>query len=325
MVAIAHDRQTIGPGLGASEIACVLGMNPYRSPLALYEEKVGEREPFAGNDFTEWGLLVETPLLQWYERRLEAGLTLIRPTESVYHPITSWARCTPDGLVIKWDAAAREAPAQWGVQAKNASLWSGKRWDNGPPDEVQLQCQWEMFVTGLVRVDVIAALAGMPPQTWTVYRDGDIIADLFAAAERFWARVQSRTPPPVDHHEDWAARFAKKLRGSASLVVPPGPVTDGYAKELREARTAERIIKERREKLENLIREQMADAGADAIDTADGLITWREKAGSVSWKTAAEKLAAEFNVTDLSARVEATRGEPTRSFNVPRSWGKETA
>ena len=71
MMSVAHTAQVIGPGLGASEVCAALGLHPYRSPLALWEEKCGEREPFAGNDFTEWGLLVEGPLLKWYERRLD--------------------------------------------------------------------------------------------------------------------------------------------------------------------------------------------------------------------------------------------------------------
>ena len=32
-------------GIGGSDVACILGMSPYKTNVALWEEKVGIREP----------------------------------------------------------------------------------------------------------------------------------------------------------------------------------------------------------------------------------------------------------------------------------------
>jgi putative phage-type endonuclease len=308
--------QTIGPGLGASEIAAALGLSPYRSPLRLWQEKVGEVEAFQGNDFTRWGHAVEPALLDWYRRRmLSDGGTLTQPTASVYHPSYPWARATPDGVV--------EADSmRWLVQAKNASYYAGRRWDNGPPDEVVLQCQWEMWVTGDVRDDVIAAIGGRPPEIWTVYRDDVITADLFTAAERFWKLVETRTPPPVDHHEDWLARFRKRIREVNGVVAPRTPEIDEVAARLRDARRAIRELTKVADSLRNQILAYATDAGADAVETSLGTLTWHERAGAVSWKQTAEALASHAGV-DLHEFAERHRSESTRAFAVPRSWDKE--
>ena len=187
-----------------------------------------------------------------------------------------------------------------------------------------LQCQWEMFVCGLDRDDVVAAIAGMPPASWTVYRDQAIIDDLRIAADRFWQRVITRTPPPIDHHDDWAERFAKRLGNRNGLVLASDSDTDELAGQLREVRDAERALEKKRKHVENEIKGRLSGAGADALEADGGLITWHQRAGQVSWKATAEKLATEFHVTDLASRIEATRGDPTRTFSVPRSWGKET-
>ena len=321
MVAVAHERQKIGPGLGASEVAAAVGLSPWQSPLTLWEEKTGKREPFAGNDFTEWGLLVEPALLAWYEQKhIDQFEHMRRPTESLYHPDIRWARCTPDGIVSQsddWSVWLR------GVQCKNTGFWPGKKYENGPPEHVVLQCQWEMFVTALPRVDVVAAIGGGPPAVFTVWRDEGLIADLYTAAAKFWHLVETDTPPPVDASDAWREHFAKKIGDtSRGLVLQDSADADRLAMELRSTRAARRGLEMREKQLENQICGLLADAQVDAVGTTEGLITWRESAGSTKWKDVAHAIAKSHGMapTEVEALASGHRGEPKRTFNVPRSW-----
>lgn len=334
MTAAVHARQNIGPGLGASEVATAIGLHPFKSPLRLWQEKVGEVEEWEGNEFTEWGLLVEPALLAWYARTLEPGQSIYHPPSSVYHPTIPWARCTPDGIVQQWQPPVGTPEGQTckfekvdvhGVQAKNASFWSGKRWDKGPPDEVTIQCTWEMFVTGLHRVDVIAALGGMPPQCWTVHYDQAMADDLYAGAAKFWHLVETRTRPPIDASEDWRQHFSSLIK-SEGLVVPSTPTTDDLAGKLHDARLAMKAAKREVETLKNELCGVMADADADALETHLGLVTWRPAKGQTSWKSVAEDLGKRLGLstTDLESIADAKRGASTRKFNVPREWGEES-
>lgn len=53
--------------LGASEIASVLGLNPWKEAKELWLEKIGEKEPFKGNEHTERGSRLEPMVRAFYE------------------------------------------------------------------------------------------------------------------------------------------------------------------------------------------------------------------------------------------------------------------
>ena len=80
--------------LGASEIAAVCGLDPFRGPWDVWADKMGLdiREEFAESDM---GHLFERPLLEHYSRK--TGVVLAYP-ETLIHPIHRWVSATPDGL-----------------------------------------------------------------------------------------------------------------------------------------------------------------------------------------------------------------------------------
>ena len=48
-------------GIGGSDIACIMGLNPWKSAYALYAEKHGdvEAEDLSNNEFVYWGTVLE--------------------------------------------------------------------------------------------------------------------------------------------------------------------------------------------------------------------------------------------------------------------------
>ena len=102
--------------VGASEIACILGIDPFKTAAELYESKRLNR-PFEGNPNTRRGEYFEPALTRWHADL--AGATdvapaficlptvewaaLRRPWQlpqlQARHPLHPWARATPDALV----------------------------------------------------------------------------------------------------------------------------------------------------------------------------------------------------------------------------------
>jgi putative phage-type endonuclease len=262
-------KQSILPGLGASEISAAAGLDPFRSPLQLWLEHTGQCEPFAGNEFTDWGLEVEPAILRAYEKtRLEEGEMLMRPAESIYKPGSTWKRCTPDGLVYA------EQELRRAVQVKNVGHRMMHRWQEGPPDYVVCQVQWELSVLGLERGDVMACLGGAPPEAYTLWRDSQMIADLDVIAERHWHCVQTRTEPRTTHHEDWAVYLARRAQ-SRGFIVPMDAVDDALVTEWRESTAALKVAEKKSDLARNRVRRYLADANADGMETAYGMATWR--------------------------------------------------
>ena len=335
------ERQTIGPGLGASEVAVALGLHPYKTRIELWLEKVGAAEGFTGNARTDWGLEVEPALRRWYAGQV--GRPILVPRESLYHPELPWLRATPDGLVLdSVDAGLADAltPARalqvglvdHGWEAKNVGRQSCHRWGTPGSDEVPIeylfQAQQNLAVTGLRRWIVVACLAGDPPATYAVERDDELISEMLEGARRFWHLVETRTEPDIDGSEAWGALIAERYPFARDDYRRGSTEVDVLATRLHELRIAVRDLGAEEDELVNRIKAAIGESAG--IDTAVGRITWKpiKPRTIVNWEAVAVNLAADRGVSDedLEARVRANtkQSKASRPFNVPRSWSKET-
>lgn len=323
----AAAQQRSEAGLGASEVSAALGLNPYRSAYELWQEKIGEREPFAGNDNTRWGQLIEDAARQAYVEK--TGYSLYVPPTSLFAPTPEWARATPDAIVVE-DGISRHL-----VQIKNTGYWPGQQWKHGPPEHVVLQEQWEMFVVGLERADVVVSLGGGFPEIFTVHRDALLIADMVRAAEKFWRHVQTRTPPPVDDSEGCRAYWAARGREAAvEGVVVPFDLCEAVSEEYREAWLSQRAAAKRLEIAKSNVLRLAAEAGAEGLEATDGNIMLQRRASggraaATNWEAVARMVASgrmkedEFRDLVAAHTTAAIPAGESIAVTAPRCWGKE--
>lgn len=78
---VAEDRTQF---IGGSDIAAILGVDPYKTRLQVWEEKVGIASPFEGNQHTQRGTRLEAIAAQEYEARY--GFKLRRINRRLVHP-----------------------------------------------------------------------------------------------------------------------------------------------------------------------------------------------------------------------------------------------
>ncbi len=198
---IAQRRHT----LGASEIAAVCGLDPFRGPWDVWADKMGLdiRQPFAEADM---GHLFERPLLEHYSRT--TGVSLTYP-ETMFHPLHKWVSATPDGL-----ASDRV------VQVKVVGAQMAHKWDGGVPEYAVCQVQWEMFVTELPLAVVVACVGGTDYRALDVPADTEIQQSLFDIGREFWEQhVLTGVPPDPDASEACRkALSARHLRVSADMI-----------------------------------------------------------------------------------------------------------
>lgn len=90
--------------LGASDMAAVLGVDPYKTALQLYEEKVGLVLPFTGNAHTRRGIKFEA--LAATEFTESTGKQLRRITRRFAHDVYPFVTGKIDRLVVGEDALA---------------------------------------------------------------------------------------------------------------------------------------------------------------------------------------------------------------------------
>lgn len=316
-------------GIGASEISAVVGMNPYAGPWDIWLRKTGQAPDVEEGEAIEWGHRLEPAIRQKYADL--TGAVMYVPSESLFHFDTPWARATPDAIVFE----SADPLAKWLhlMQVKNVGYWPGKDWDDGPPAYVQLQEQWEMYVTGLDRADVAALIAGSDYRVYTVHRDDKLIADLVEIGADFWRHVETRTPPKIDESEACRNHFTRRLAKAQSVELVADADIEGTIAEWHKARTALKQAERDVERLRNTVLSTMTAAQVDRIRSSLGMPklarTPARESKATDWKYVAEMLASATGARETfealkTAATTTTTTDASVSLREPREWSKES-
>lgn len=267
---VALPEQKIGGGIGASEIAAVMGLHPWTSPIEVYLQKIGEMPPMEDNDFTRWGRWMEARIREWYVEK--TGARVFVPSESLYHDVYTFLRATPDGIILDDDGRPSAV-----MDCKVANWRVSDRFGEPGTDDIpwmyyaQLQQQMLVCAVGIGHLE--ASVGGMPPQTWTVARDEDFIAAIVDDGAEFWRRVQERIPPDVDHTESYRRYLDQKQASEKELAADLH--LDALVEDIKDSRERMAASKRYHDLCENQLRERLAAEEAVILYASAGKISWR--------------------------------------------------
>ena len=177
--------------LGSSDAPAIVGLSPWRTPADVYYSKVYESKD-TPTEAMQTGNRLEPAILDFAEERL--GVALRRNVH-----IVSAGR---DGGILAANLDALVADRNEAVEAKYCGPYAAAEWGaegtDEVPDHVNIQVQHQMYVGGLNRVWVAAAIASHHLE-WKLYvvpRSDQIISALVAREIEFWERhVLLRCPP----------------------------------------------------------------------------------------------------------------------------------
>jgi putative phage-type endonuclease len=184
-------------GIGGSDAAAVLGRSRYKSELALYVEKISEAPPDEqSSEIANWGTSFEPLILKEYARRVNRRV--VRGGKLMRSKRASHYLTTLDGVQLTRPPAWARGP---GV-AEVKTTGYGERYDIDLPVEVQIQIQWELFVTGASWATCIWLPFPERRLQWLdVEPKLDFHEMLAERVDNFWRRVQRREPPDPDGSE----------------------------------------------------------------------------------------------------------------------------
>ena len=182
-------------GIGGSDVSALLGLNPWRSPLALYYDKIGENKDEEESIAMELGRELEPFLRQKFEKWMtdNEGL-VIEVKEEPYmmqHPEYEWALANIDGKF--------EHPEKGlcGLELKTTNEFAKNLWeDDELPVYYYFQIQWYMGVTGIETFYVGYLIGNRKFDAKEIPRNDEVIAEMFRQAEDFWHdHVLAKAPP----------------------------------------------------------------------------------------------------------------------------------
>ena len=182
-------------GIGSSDAAAAVGLNPYKSQLQLWMEKTGRDgalpvvDPNDDQSPMYWGTLLEPIVAAHYTRR--SGHRVRRVNAVLQHPEHSWMLANIDREVV----GASDVQI---LECKTAGIHGARLWRDGVPEYVQLQVMHQLAVTGKQAADVAVLLGGQELQVFRIERDDTLIAQLVALEQQFWGYVERDQEPPAD-------------------------------------------------------------------------------------------------------------------------------
>lgn len=287
-------------GLGASDVAAVLGVSPWGSPWSVWADKVSPADDDEPNAAQEFGLLAEPIVKAYFERR--TALTVTDEQSRHEHPDMPWLRCTLDGIV-------RDDHGDI-VGLYEAKTTNEGKWETIPL-HYQCQGQAQMAVTGAQRVwfAVLHFPFGRFDFQWYVLeRDDADIATLLDACSTFWNdHVLTGVPPAADAHQATAPAITSWYDEPdlAGCVEADDDLAERIAR-INALKAATAAMSVEIAEHENTIRAALGDAttlthGFDAKGRPVVVATWREQerhsTDTAALKAAHPELAAEFERT----------------------------
>lgn len=217
-----EERRT---GVGGSDAATVLGLNPFTTAYELYLDKIGEAPPEDENFLKEaryWGSVLEQPVCDRYAEetgfKIQKSNQLIRSKEHDFMIANIDRKVVGEDRKIGFEAKTAARPEGWG-ETGSAEI----------PMYIMLQCQHYLAVTGYDAWDLAVLIGNRDYRSYRINPIQNIIDRLIEAEEEFWDRVKNKVAPEPDWQAAATTRLFKNLYpGTNGQVVVLPDVAQKY-------------------------------------------------------------------------------------------------
>lgn len=291
-------------GIGSSDAAAAVGLNPYKSALELWMEKSGKlTQPEScaeGEDKSPlyWGTVLESVVADHYARK--TGKRVRRVNAVLQHPNHPWMLANLDRQIVG------DSDVQI-LECKTAGINGAKLWREGVPEYVQLQVQHQLAVTGYLAADVAVLIGGNDFRIYRIDRDEELIARLIELEADFWQKVESGIAPDTD-----GSRSAGQALGYL-FPQDTGTVLDWSEKDQANIIFNQLLLIRRQlndlEQQESQLKQQLQQSMGDASKAV--LVN-----GSVSWKASADSLVLD------TKRLKAEQPDFYRHYQVTKAGSR---
>ena len=267
-------------GLGSSDAAAAVGLNPYKSQVELWLEKTGrdtslpKLDPQDEDSPAYWGNILEPIVAAHYSRRSGHRVRRINAVLQHPEPQLKWMLANIDREVIG-------APEVQILECKTAGINGARLWKEGVPEYVQLQVMHQLAVTGKQAADVAVLLGGQHLEVHRIERDESMIARLIDLERLFWDYVVSDTPPPADGtaSADAALRCLYPEDNGQTLDFSQHTELASTYLELKAIRQSIAQQETREAQLKQAL--QQAMGAATRAEFAEGYISWKRSKDSI--------------------------------------------
>ena len=287
-------------GIGSSEVATIVGLNPWETPYQLWRRKVGLDAPKQENFAMKAGHYLEDAVAQfWHDEtgrdiiKASAGDWIIRDNDRPFLQVS------PDRTY--WLGESR-SPSEKGILECKTTQMSIDGDDI--PKHWFCQVQYQLGVAGYRT----GSLAWLCSGREFGYKHLDFVPDFYGwliqEVERFWVdNIQGRKEPAATNVSDVVLKFNRHTDGK--IIETSEEIFEAY-QSLKEVRKELDAIETRKTELEDKIKLAFGDAEGLSFG-GQTIATWKApkaspKFDAKAFQAAHPDLAREFTVPSQGAR-----------------------
>lgn len=176
-------------GIGGSDAGAVCGLNPYKTAMEVYQEKISDHvEELPDSEEMRQGRELEDYVAR---RFMEATGKKVRRANFMFqHEEFPFMLADVDRMIVGENA---------GLECKTASPYMKDKWEDGKiPMHYQLQCYHYMAVTGADHWYLAVVIYGREFKYYRIDREEEIIQNLIQIEADFWNHhvVERQMPSP---------------------------------------------------------------------------------------------------------------------------------
>ena len=288
-------------GIGGSDAAIIAGLNRWKSPFKLWQEKTGQVEPedLSDNEYVYWGTVLEQAVADRFTELTGLKVKKCGTLQSLDYPFMI---ANVDRLVVGENA---------GLECKTANGFKAKEWEgDNVPDGYYLQCQHYMAVTNCEKWYIACFIGGNHFVLKKIPRNEEDITALIAAEKAFWEdNVKGGIMPDVDGSKSCSQALAERFPGGVTDSITLPKEADELLAEIDELNEAADRIKDQIESKKNSIKLMLGDY--EIAYAGERKVTWKTQAGRTTIDS--KKLKAEM--PDVYEKY-SKQGNPIRVFKI---------
>jgi len=262
--------------IGGSDIAAVMEMSRWVTPLQLWSEKTGKvpAKDLSDNEAVEMGTELEETVARMFTKR--TGKKVRRAPKNYTYKASSkgssvdidveldFVRCQVDRLVEGTDEL---------LECKTASAWKEKEWEGEEiPAEYILQVQWQLGITGRSIGHIAVLIGGQKFLYKEITFDRKLFNKMIDEAVVFWSMVKDKTAPMAVGDDN-------------PFIVKLHPENDNQLQEIQEMNDSIALLQQvkstikdamdQKSELEAKLKQVIGDN--EGIITSDYKLTWKKQ------------------------------------------------
>lgn len=190
-------------GIGGSDAAAIIGANPYKDNIKLWEEKTGRRkvEDISDKSYVKYGTEMEPILRESFKIKHPEFEILHEENTIIKHPVYQFLFASLDGILIN-----KETGEKGILEIKTSEILRSmqkKKWKDQIPPNYYCQILHYLNVTGFTFVKLFAELNYeenyQVTKTYTIERK-DVEEDIKYLEKKeieFWKYIEEDKCPPL--------------------------------------------------------------------------------------------------------------------------------